>query len=121
MLILTRDALLSAAGLKPVRDLKRSIRAIRQAHQAERKGEPDHVVRLRAAELMTGLLGVKDAPPAGPDSSRPVNVNIVLASSPGALSSKPGLVLTLPLATPQVVAGPVDNTQLAFPDAVGQA
>ena len=120
MLILTREALLSAAGLKPVRDLKRSIKAIRQAHQATRKDEPDHVVRLRAAELMTGLLGVKDAPPAGPDTSRPVNVNIVLASSPGQISSKPGLVLTLPLTPQPVVHSPVDNRQLALPDAVGQ-
>lgn len=102
MLIYTRDALLSAAGFKPVRGLKRSLRVINDAHDAVTPqktwtkgdasytsgGEPDHAIRLRAAELMTGLLGVSKAPEAGPDSTRPVNVNIVLASpSPAAVSS----------------------------------
>ena len=98
MLILTRDALLSAAGLKPVRDLKRSIRRIREAHNATTpKDKPDHVVRLRAAEMMTGLLGVAKAPDAGPDTTRPVNVQIVLSSQPltRALPSSHGVVLEL--------------------------
>ena len=116
MLIVTREALLSAAGFKPVRDLKRSIRAIREAHQAvTSKDAPDHAIRLAAADRVLDLADVRKPRNDGADPTRPVNVNILIGDrSAQALPARQGYVLEL---RPQaVVAGELADHKTSRPD-----
>ena len=96
-MIVTREALLSAAGFKPVRDLKRSLRRIRDAHNAlTYKGAPDHAIRLAAADRVLDLADVRKPRNDGADPTRPVNVNILIGDrSAQALPARSGYVLEL--------------------------
>jgi hypothetical protein len=97
VLIVTREALLSAAGFKPVRDLRRSIKRIREAHQAVTpKGAPDHAIRLAAADRVLDLADVRKPRNDGADPSRPVNVNILIGDRAQSLGpARSGYVLEL--------------------------
>lgn len=78
-LILTRDTLLRFAGIVPVREVRRSHRAIKQAHQAlTPAGAADHAARLRAADLNLKLVDAYPKDSVVSDPSRPVAVNIIL-------------------------------------------
>jgi hypothetical protein len=104
VLVLTREALLAAAGFKARRYLKRSLRVIADAHTAVTpKGAPDHAIRLAAADRILDLVDVRKPRNDGADPSRPVNVNILIGDRAGAaaLPARQGYVLSL--ATPQVV------------------
>ena len=124
-MILTRESLLALAGFKPRRDLRRSLRVIREAHDAVTyKGLPDHAIRLAAADRVLDLADVRKPRNDGADPTRPVNVNILIGDrSAQALPARQGYVLEL---RPQaVVAGeladhktlePADGTQPDLPE-----
>jgi hypothetical protein len=111
--ILTRESLLALAGFKPARDLKRSLRRIREAHDAVTpKGAPDHAIRLAAADRVLDLADVRKPRNDGADPSRPVNVNILIGDRPSAqvAAGRQGYVLQL---APQPVVS--DGQQLELP------
>ena len=120
-MIVTRDALLSLAKFKPARDLRRSLRVIREAHDATNsKGQPDHMVRLAAADRVLDLADVRKPRNDGADPSRPVSVNIILGDTRQlAGQAQEGYVLRL--STPQLVEGEVIERKPASRDADGQA
>lgn len=119
----TREVLLERAGLRLPEDLGKAITRTVEALDAEtpvvtyRKGEmeytsggePDHDIRLKAADRIFDLADVRKPRNDGADPNRPVNVNIVLAQADSArqLARAEGVVLTFPAAQelPQVVSG----------------
>jgi hypothetical protein len=113
VLIVTREALLSAAKLKPVKDLKRSLRVIREAHTAvTSKGAPDHAIRLAAADRILDLVDVRKPRNDGADPSRPVNVNILIGDrgAAAALPARQGYVLQLAPQTTQQTGSSAAST-----------
>ena len=134
----TRERLLQAAEFRPVDDLKLAVKRTRQALSArkpkvsvtkgdmtwESGGEPDHALRLQAADRIFDLADVRKPRNDGADPTRPVNVNILIGDrSAQALPARSGYVLEL--RPPQVVDDtlpkhkalePVAGTQPDLPD-----
>ena len=114
MLVLTREALLQAAGFKARRYLKRSLRVIADAHQAVTpKGAPDHAIRLAAADRVLDLADVRKPRNDGADPSRPVNVNILIGDRGAAAalpSPRQGYVLQLAPQTTQQTGSSAAST-----------
>ena len=106
----TRERLLQAAEFRPVDDLKLAVKRTRQALSArkpkvsvtkgdmtwESGGEPDHALRLQAADRIFDLADVRKPRNDGADPTRPVNVNILIGDrSAQALPARSGYVLEL--------------------------
>ena len=120
----TRERLLAEAGLILPDHLGLAVNATVEALAAERKGQPDHLVRLAAADRIFDLADVRKPRNDGADPTRPVNVNILIGDrSAQALPARSGYVLEL---RPQaVVAGELADhkgveaasaDQLSLPD-----
>ena len=80
-MVITRELMLQAAGLVPA-DLAHAVKRTRQALNARTKeGEPDHRVRLEAADRIFDLHDVRKRRADEPSDGRPVNVAIILTDA----------------------------------------
>ena len=97
-IVWTRELLLQRAGFEPVTDLRRALNRTRRALNATTPvktftrgevkwtegGEPDHAIRLKAAEHVYDLADVRKRREGEVgDASRPIAVNIILTGRDG--------------------------------------
>ena len=108
--IVTRETLLAAAKFKPVREFKRSVKVIRDAHtavapaklketfdkdgnlterQIDHGGAPDWPIRINAADKNFRLLDAYPKNTEPIDASKPVAVNIILTGQSAAVLQSP--------------------------------
>ena len=79
--LVTREVLLEAAGFKPIQHVRKAITRTVEALDAQRADEPDHRVRLEAADRVFDLAGVTTRDTDRPsDAFRPIAVTLVLAT-----------------------------------------
>ena len=109
-IVWTRELLLQRAGFEPVTDLRRALNRTRRALNATTPvktftrgdmqwtegGEPDHAIRLKAAEHVYDLADVRKRREGElGDPSRPLAVNIVFSHQPRSLPETNGVALHL--------------------------
>ena len=83
-IVWTRELLLQRAGFEPVTDLRRALNRTRRALNATKEGEPDHAIRLKAAEHVYDLADVRKRREGElGDATRPLAVTIILAGPNG--------------------------------------
>lgn len=78
----TLEGLLRQAGFHPAKDLTKAVQRIREALDATRKRQPDHRIRLQAADQFLGFVGLNSTRLQLPEpTASPVAINIAIVSS----------------------------------------